>query len=57
MLDMNIKTNTLIILMVLCVLDVAIPIPVLGLILVYVVIGKPPWFEKAVRDIYQKYAK
>ena len=50
---MNTKTKTLILLVVLCIIDVVIPIPILGVILVYVVVQKPPWFEQAVRDIYR----
>ena len=49
---MHIKTKTLITLVLLCVIDVIIPIPILGGILVYVVVRRPAWFAQAVRDIY-----
>lgn len=50
---MNIRAKALTALIVLCVIDVVIPIPILGATLVYVVIQKPPWFEQTVRDIYR----
>jgi len=50
---MNIKAKTLTALIVLCVIDVIIPVPILGATLVYVVIRKPSWFEQTVRDIYR----
>ena len=50
---MSIKAKTLVILIVFCVTDVIIPIPILGAILIYVVVWRPPWFEEAVRDLYR----
>ena len=38
--------------MVICVVDVVIPIPILGLILIYVVLQRPSWFADAVGEIY-----
>jgi len=52
MFNMNIKAKTLVALIVLCVIDVVVPVPILGAILIYVVIQKPIWFEQTVRDIY-----
>jgi hypothetical protein len=49
---MNIKTKSLIFLLILGIIDVIIPIPILGVILIYVVLQKPPWFTKVVREIY-----
>ena len=49
---MNIKTKALIALAILCIMDVVIPIPVLGVILIYVVLQKPPGFMDFVRRIY-----
>jgi hypothetical protein len=49
---MNIKTKSLIILVMLGIIDVVIPIPILGLILIYVVLQRPPWFTNVVRKIY-----
>ena len=35
------------------VIDAVVPgLPVLGLILIYVVLSKPPWFPRMVRDLY-----
>jgi hypothetical protein len=49
---MTIKTKSLIILVVLGVIDVVIPIPILGMILIYVVLQRPPWFTNVVQEIY-----
>ena len=49
---MNIKTKSLIFLVILGIIDVVIPIPILGVILIYVVLQKPPWFTNVVREIY-----
>ncbi len=47
------KTQILIALIVLCVVDAVVPLfPVLGLVLIYVVAEKPPWFLDAVRQVY-----
>jgi len=53
---MGIKTKILIILSILCIIDVVIPIPILGVILIYVVIQRPPWFMEAVHNIYNSLA-
>jgi putative effector of murein hydrolase LrgA (UPF0299 family) len=50
---MTLKTRSLIGLAGLSVLDVVIPIPIVGLILVFVVLQKPPWFQKVVRELYE----
>lgn len=49
---MSIKTKSLIILVVLGIIDVVIPIPILGVILIYVVLQRPHWFTNVVREIY-----
>ena len=49
---MSIKTKSLIILIILGIIDVVIPIPILGLILMYIVLQRPPWFTNVVREIY-----
>ena len=49
---MNIKTKTLTFITVLCFIDVVIPIPILGIILICVILQKPPWFKEIVREIY-----
>ncbi len=47
------KTQPLIALIVLCVVDAVVPVfPVLGLVLIYVVLAKPPWFLETVRQVY-----
>ena len=49
---MQTKTKTLIVLIVLCFVDIIIPVPILGIILLAVVIQRPPWFMEAVKEIY-----
>lgn len=47
------KTQLLLGLIVLSALDAVVPLlPVLGLVLIYVVIEKPPWFLETVRQVY-----
>jgi hypothetical protein len=50
---MNIKTKYLCLLAVLSAVDVVIPIPILGVILIYVVLERPLWFKDTVVEIYQ----
>jgi hypothetical protein len=49
---MALKTKCLLGLFGFAVVDAVIPFPILGMILVYVVVQKPPWFQKVVREIY-----
>jgi len=49
---MDIKSKTLIFLITLCLVDMVIPLPILGVILVYVVLQRPTWFREIVREIY-----
>lgn len=50
---MNIKTKYLCLLAVLSAVDVVIPIPIMGVFLLYVVLERPLWFKDAVVEIYQ----
>ncbi len=49
---MNTKTNVLLTLIALSVIDAIIPIPLTGLLLIYIVVQKPSWFSNIVRHIY-----
>lgn len=49
---MKATTKLLISLSALSLIDAVIPFPILGCILIYVVLYRPPWFVKLVRDIY-----
>ena len=49
---MTLKTQCLIGLSALALMDIVIPIPILGAILIYVVIQKPPWFRGLVQQLY-----
>lgn len=50
---MSIRNKTILILILLGLIDIAIPVPIIGLILMYVVIQKPSWFHDLVKDIYR----
>jgi len=49
---MNTKTKYLCLLAVISVADVVIPIPILGVALIYIVLERPLWFKDAVEKIY-----
>ena len=49
---MSTKTQVLISLIGLGIVDIVIPIPIVAIILIYVALQRPPWFAKMVRDIY-----
>jgi len=51
---MKINTKMLIYLIVLAILDMIIPIPFTALILIYVILEKPPWFIKWATEIYKE---
>ena len=50
---MNIRYKVLIGLILLCAVDVVVPLPVVGGILIYVVVQKPPWFVSLANRIYR----
>jgi hypothetical protein len=50
---MTLETRCLIGLFALAVVDIVIPIPILGAILIYVVLQKPSWFQKLVDELYR----
>jgi hypothetical protein len=47
------KTQVLITLAALGIIDVVLPIPIVALILIYVVLQRPSWFTAMVRDVYE----
>jgi hypothetical protein len=49
---MNIRTKSIFVLILLGVVDAVIPIPIIGLVLIYVIFQKPPWFLDLVQEIY-----
>jgi len=49
---MTLKTKCISAVIFLCIVDVIIPIPIVGLILLYVLFQRPPWFVDTVRKIY-----
>lgn len=50
---MSTKTQVLINLIALGIIDIVLPIPIVALILIYVVLRRPAWFTAMVRDIYE----
>jgi hypothetical protein len=49
---MTIKTKCLITLVLLAMVDTVIPFPIIGVILIYVLLQRPPWFRNVVVEIY-----
>jgi len=50
---MNIRTKSILVLILLGIVDVVIPIPIIGLMLIYVIVQKPSWFIDLVQEIYR----
>lgn len=50
---MTVKTISLITLTLLALVDVVIPIPVIGLVLIYAILQKPVWFMGIVQEVYR----
>jgi hypothetical protein len=50
---MTLKTQFLIGLIVLSAVDTVIPVPIIGLALIFVLLQKLPWFQKIVNEFYQ----
>lgn len=49
---MNIKYKTILLLVLLSIIDVVIPVPILGVILIYIILQRPPGFMALVNRIY-----
>jgi hypothetical protein len=50
---MKTGTKILIALIILGIVDMIVPVPILGIILIYVVLQKPLWFRVVVDQIYR----
>ena len=50
---MNIRTKSIFVLILLGMVDVVIPIPIIGLLLIYVIVQKPSWFLDLAQEIYR----
>ena len=50
---MKTGTKILIVLIILGIIDMVIPVPILGITLIYVVLQKPLWFRVVVNEIYR----
>jgi len=49
---MSIRTKTIFALILLGIVDAVIPLPIIGLILIYVIVQKPLWFLDLVKEVY-----
>jgi hypothetical protein len=49
---MSARSRTLAILVPVALVDVVIPIPILGILMIYVLLARPPWFRSLVDDVY-----
>ena len=49
---MNIRTKSIFVLILLGMGDIVIPIPIIGLMLIYVIVQKPSWFLDLTQEIY-----
>ena len=49
---MTTKTKSLIGLIFISVVDAVVPLPIIGAVLIYVVLQRPPWFIDVVQEIY-----
>jgi hypothetical protein len=50
--DMS-RTKVVTFLILLCLIDMVIPVPILGLVLVHVVFTRPAWFNEVVERVYR----
>jgi len=50
---MKTSRKILICLILFATIDTVIPVPITAIILIYVLLEKPPWFEKLVKQVYQ----
>lgn len=48
------KTALVVMLVLISIVDALIPLPIIGLILLYVIMDRPAWFREAVREIYRE---
>ena len=51
---MKLKTKSLFGLIFLAMVDTIVPFPILGVILMYVLLQRPPWFRNVVTEIYDE---
>lgn len=49
---MNVKNKCLIYLISMGIIDILVPVPIVGILLIYVLFQKPPWFSELVKEIY-----
>jgi len=49
---MNLRTKLILVLIILCLVDTVIPVPILGLVLIHVILARPPWFRELVHEVY-----
>ncbi len=54
---MDHKAKVLAVLIFLAIVDAVIPVPIIGLVLVYVILARPPWFSALTDQIYGRAGK
>ena len=45
--------NYVIMILLIGLIDIVIPVPIIGLILVYVILNRPAWFKRMVDEVYR----
>jgi hypothetical protein len=50
---MKFTTRLLIYLVPLAIIDTIIPVPITCLLLIYIVLERPPWFQEYVKQVYE----
>jgi putative effector of murein hydrolase LrgA (UPF0299 family) len=50
---MSLKTKAVIAVALLSLLDIIIPLPILGTVLLYCILQKPAWFSSVVGELYR----
>lgn len=51
---MKTGTKILIALIIMGIVDMVVPVPILGIVLIYVVLQKPVWFRVLVDEVYYR---
>ena len=49
---MSTNRSCLVWIVLLSLVDTVVPFPIVGVVLIFVVLRRPPWFREMVRDVY-----
>lgn len=50
----GIKTKAIIVLILLGIIDGVVPLPIIGIVLIFILLTRPPWFRNAILKIYNE---